>query len=198
MKFKFLLLLMFFNFAGAHEQQDDLKSIAPTTGLSLFQLESKWKNQKGDSVKLSELPSKPSLFILLYTGCKTACPLIVEDLKALIKNLNSSLPVKIETSLFSLDSYRETPQSLSAFAKARRLPSQWNLYTSDAKAVSELAAALGFRYKRLPSGEFIHSNVIYYLNSFGEVTAKKEGLKTSHKEFIQQIKNSLTNDNLSK
>jgi len=177
--------------AGHAEHTDDLKSVTPPSGTSILQLESTWKNQKGQDVKISEMGGKNRLVVMLFTRCETACPLIVEDLKKIYSEINSKKPDQVEVSLFSFDSFRETPASLLEFSVKRKLPSQWELYTSSADAVSELAASLGIRYKRLANGDFIHSNVIYFLNKKGEVVEKKEGLKTPSKEFLAEIKKSL-------
>src|SRR5690606_31761410 len=102
-----------------------------------------------------------------------------KDVKAKSKN-------KMNVSIFSLDSFRETPQSLAEFSSKRQLPSHWGLYTSDSDAVAELAASLGVRYKRLPDGDYIHSNVIYLLNSEGEIIAQKEGIKSAREDFVKR------------
>ena len=72
-----------------------------------------------------------------------------------------------------------------------KLNDSWSIYSGPANAVSELAAALGVQYKRLPSGEYIHSNIIFFLNKNGEVIAKHEGLNRDASEFIKKIQSSL-------
>lgn len=194
----FILSLAIFQFAGLrgaeahdvhkhHLQNEEMGSDTSVKGGSIFHLGSVWKNQKGESLSLSSLSGRPRLLVILYTKCETACPLIVEDLKNVATDLNSKISTKIDVSIFSLDAIRETPQSLQAFAEKRKLPPHWSLFTSEASAVAELTAALGFRYKRLANGEYIHSNVIYFLNAGGEVIAQKEGLKSPRKDFLDQI-----------
>ena len=192
MKLIFSLILMFGQVSFAHdEHRPDLKAAAPLPGASIFQLDSEWKSQKGESTKLASLRGSPRILVMLFTRCDTACPLIVEDLKEIVKDVDAKRTTKIDVSIFSLDSFRETPESLSAFSAKRKLPSHWNLFTSNADAVAELAASLGVRYKRLPSGDFIHSNIIYYLNSNGEVVAQKEGIKSPRGEFTKKIRKNL-------
>lgn len=186
MPFALLFILIFSEVSFAHgEHGNEMKTLQPSS-TSILQLESKWKNQRSEIVNLSDLRGKPQLLVMLFTRCETACPLIVEDLKEIVKDLGS-----VGVSIFSLDSFRETPKSLSAFSVKRKLPSDWGLFVSNGDAVAELAAALGVRYKRLKNGDFIHSNVIYFLNSEGEVVAKKEGIKTPRSEFIKQVRKSL-------
>jgi protein SCO1/2 len=163
---------------------DEMKASQPLPGASLYQLQVKWKNQRGETVTMESLKGKPRLVVMLFTLCETACPLIVDDMKEIAQQLGKDT----EVSLFSLDSSRETPETLTAFAEKRRLPSNWSLYAGDKNAVAELAAALGVRYKRLKSGDYIHSNVIYFLDENGVVKASKEGIKTNSSEFLKKIK----------
>lgn len=187
-----LLLFPQTSFAhGGHEHEAEMKAEAPLPGLSVFKLDSKWKNQKGEEVKLSDLRGRPRVVAMLFTRCETACPLIVEDLKKIAEEAGAKKKSPVEVSIFSLDSFRETPESLAAFATKRKLPAHWGLFTSNADAVAELAAALGIRYKRLPDGDFIHSNVIFLLNADGEIAARKEGLKTPREDFVRRVEKGL-------
>lgn len=195
MKSIFLTILILTQVSFAHDKHGtELKAKSPLPGASIFQLESEWKNQKGENIKLANLRGIPRIVVMLYTGCDTACPLIVEDLKEIAKEVDTKRPSKIDVSIFSVDSFRETPASLSAFSVKRKLPSHWSLFAANADAVAELAASLGVRYKRLTNGDFIHSNIIYFLDTNGEIVAQKEGLKTSRGEFVKKIRKNLLGD----
>lgn len=192
MKLIYILLLVLSQISFAHENHNsELKAKSPLPGASIFHLESEWKNQNGESAKIASLRGSPRLVVMLYTRCETACPLIAEDLKEIAKEIDIKRKDKINVSIFSLDSFRETPDSLLAFAKKRNLPAHWGLFTANADAVAELAAALGVRYKRLPNGDFIHSNTVYFLNSNGEIVARKDGIKTPRGEFVKKVQKSL-------
>lgn len=182
------MTLFFCESVFAHDQHsEELKSKPPISGSSVYQLESEWKDQRGKSLSLLSLRGNPRLVVMLFTMCETACPLIVEDLKEIASEIDAKTKNKIEVSIFSLDSFRETPKTLAEFALKRDLPANWSLFTSKSEAVAELAAALGVRYKRLASGDYIHSNVIYFLNGDGEVLAQKEGIKSPRVDFLKKI-----------
>lgn len=182
----FAIFLWIFSFpAIAHET---LKAGDSLPGASVWQLNSTWTRQDGKSVKLTEFEGKSRLVIMLFTRCETACPLVVEDIRSIVGDLSPKQREKLGILLFSMDSERDTPEALAAFAKKRKLPDSWTLLTSTPGAVAELAAALGVRYKKLPNGGFIHSNVIYFLDEKGVIVARKEGLKTPRKEFLKEIR----------
>lgn len=168
-----------------HEEMKPTSSKLPEN--SVFQLGAEWTDQNGIRHALSKLRGKPRLVAMLFTHCETACPLIVEDLMSIQKKLPKPIEKELQVTIFSIDSERDTPEALTVFARKRKLPSDWLLLTGDSSAVAELAAALGVRYKKLPDGSFLHSNLIFYLNEKGVVRTRKEGLKTSSKKFIQEI-----------
>ena len=66
----------------------------------------------------------------------------------------------------------DTPERLKAYAEDHGLdPAHWTLYHGDEKAVRELAAALGVRYRRDASGGFItpqsfHFSMLMEVSSF--------------------------------
>lgn len=196
MKIIFALISIFSQASSLHGEHShhgaEMKASSPVSGSSIAQLGSKWKNQKGESFKMLDLRGKPRLVVMIFTRCETACPLIVEDLKEIAQEIEVKHSAKLDVSLFSLDSFRETPESLAAFSAKRKLPPHWQLLTtSDAGAVAELAATLGVKYKRLPDGNFIHSNTIYFLNREGEVVTQKDGIKSAREEFMKRIRKNL-------
>lgn len=186
-----LSLIIFPSYAFSHGIHEEVKSATAVSGSSIYQFDSTWIDQKKRTLKLPELQGKPRLVAMLFTKCETACPLIVQDVKAIAKELEAHRAGAVGVTLFSLDAIRETPETLAAFAEKRKLPSEWILVKSNAGAVAELAAALGVRYKRLGNGDFIHSNTIYFLNAKGEVTTQKDGLNTPSAQFLKTIKDKL-------
>ena len=162
---------------------------AKLSGSSLYNLESSWRDASGKPVALSSLAGRPRLVAMLYTGCKTACPLLVQDMKTLRDKLPKKTQAKISLTVFSLDAQNDTPEHLAAFASKMSLGENWALLSPrGAGDVTEIASALGVQYKRLESGDYIHSNVIFLLNEKGEIVAKKEGLKTTSEDFSQKVR----------
>ncbi|UOF01535.1 SCO family protein [Bdellovibrio reynosensis] len=169
-----------------HQDHDEMESAKAQTGMSLYQFDSKWIDKNGKEFELKSLKGEPRIVSMLYTRCLTACPLLVNEVSEVIKKLPEAKK-NISVTLFSFDSEKETPETMKDFLKKRNLPENWQVFKSDSSTVAELAAALGVRYKKLKSGEYIHSNAIYLLNEKGEVIAQKEGLNTSNAEFVKAI-----------
>lgn len=186
-KMIFILFLSMQSLSFAHSNHNDLPAAQPVSDLSIFHLQGSWKNQDGIVVPLSSLKGEAFLLSMLYMSCETACPLIVDDLKNVAASIEKTSGKKIKVAVFSIDPKRDTTKALKVFYEKRKLPKTWDLFTSDKNTVAELAGALGVRYKRLPSGEFIHSNVIYFANENGEIAASKEGLGSKSEEFVSKV-----------
>jgi protein SCO1/2 len=178
---------------GAHHGHGgELKSVAPLSDASIYQLESAWTDQDGKSLRLKDLAGRPRLVVMLYTSCTSACPMLVGEIKDVLSKLTKSERKRISPLVFSFDPERDTPAALKAFAKKMKVAGEdWAFLSGSSGDVSELAGALGVQYKKLDSGDYLHSNTIFLLNKKGEIAAKKEGLKTPAEVFLSEIKKNL-------
>jgi protein SCO1/2 len=179
---KFLILPLFLFFAAtsnAHEHHSAPPADAPSTD-SIFNLDSQWTDQNGKAFSLRELSGSPSVISMAYTNCQSSCPLIVEAMRKIEAHVAKTAKKPVRFLLFSFDSKRDTPQQLKAFAEKRKLDlDHWTLLHGDPKAVRDLAAVLGIRYKKDAKGEFDHSNVITLLDSAGVVKTQIQGVGQS-------------------
>src|SRR5690606_34178887 len=97
-------------------------------------------------IQLKELAGKPHLVAMLYTRCQTACPMIVNEILLVQKDMpKKTEPLSVV--VFSFDSKYESPATMTEFIKKRKLGSNWRILKSDKSAVTEIAAVLGVRYK---------------------------------------------------
>lgn len=154
---------------------------------SIYNLKSEWQNENSSKVPLADLVGKPRLIAMVYTKCQTACPLIVRDIREIFKKIPEEKRNEIRVDLFSFDSKNENAKTLSDFKTKYKLDSQWSVYAGSKKSVSEMAAVLGVQYKELPTGEFAHSNVLFFVNKDGEIIAKHEGLGKDPAAFLTAI-----------
>jgi protein SCO1/2 len=197
MKFKYLQFMILgasllfvgpvLSHEGSHTDLEKTKSSA-LPGDSIYNATSKWTDQNGKSVRLSELRGKPAVAVMAYTSCEHACPLLTEDMKKIESKLSAKSADGARWVFFSLDSERDTSAALLAYAKKRKLNlHHWTLFHGDPKAVRELAAMLGVQYKKDAQGDFDHSNLISLINSDGTVIYQQVGLNQDPKEFISRF-----------
>ena len=60
--------------------------------------------------------------------------------------------------------------------------------SADPQDVLELAALLGIKYKKEPTGQYAHSNLITLLDKNGEIVHQQPGLNTDPASMIAAVK----------
>lgn len=193
-KIQIILLALVLNGISGHSNACEKHRVQATKPLSLpsgslYHLNSKWADQENSVVHLPELAGRPRIVAMVYTKCQTACPLLVQDIKSMASRIPKSLAGKLHIDLFSFGS--ENSKSLQSFKLKYKLDENWSAYSGSENSVAELAAALGVQYKKLPSGDYIHSNVVFFIDENGEVVAKHEGLGKDVTEFIKKVEGAL-------
>lgn len=160
---------------------------AASSDESLFQIDSSWKNQDAKAVQMKDLAGHPTLMTMAFTSCKSACPLMVHDMKSYGDSLPAEQAKKLRFVLVSIDPERDTPEALKEFAKKMKLDDRWTLLTGPADDVRELAAVLGFQYKASKEEGFGHSTTIYFVDSTGEIRFSGEA-STGRERFKENLK----------
>lgn len=174
-----------------HLQSNEVIQVATASDESVFNLEAKWKNQKNQIVRLQDFAGKITVISMVYTHCQYACPRILQDMKAIEKDLHSRGIEDVNFVMVSIDPARDTPERLQAFYEENKLLSDWTLLTGDAESVMELAAVLGVRYKTIGKTDFSHSNLITILDFNGEIVHRQEGLGVDPSETVAFISGKL-------
>lgn len=145
---------------------------------SIYLLESEWTNQENKSFKLKELEGKKVVMTMFFASCTYACPILVNDMKRIEEAINKEDdPDDYYFLLVSIDPERDTPSKLKEFAERYNLDEdRWTLLTGSADDIMELAAVIGFKYKKDENGDYSHSNIITFLNEKGEIIHQQVGL----------------------
>jgi protein SCO1/2 len=155
------------------------------TGSSLYQLDVSLTGQDGKERTWDDLRGGPVLTSMVYASCTTACPLIVSEIQTI---LAAAAPPDVKILLVSMDPERDDPAALRAMAERHGLDERWILAASDDEGVRQWSAALGVRYRKLPSGDFNHSQVIALLDGSGSLVARAEGLGAQRDAVIQALR----------
>jgi len=159
-----------------------------TSDNSFYLLEGNWKSEKNKTINWSSLKGNNYVMSMIFTNCTYACPVIVNNLKKVEAGLSSKDLKKVKFLLVSIDPERDTPEALLKFANRFNLDlNKWQLLTSGESNVSELAAVLGFKYKKEIDGSFSHSNIITVLNKDGEIDYQHFGLNKSIDDVVEAI-----------
>ncbi len=155
---------------------------------SIYQLNSEWKDQNGNTVKLKNFSGKKVVLAMIYTSCPTACPVIVNNMQRLESVIPQNKLKDYHFVLVSIDPDRDTPKKLNGFASERNLDSKsWTLLTGSKNNIAELAELIGFRYKKNANGNFTHSNLITFLDKDGVIMNQSEGLEYSTHDLLAML-----------
>jgi len=129
----------------------------------------KWTNEMGENVSLSELKGKRSLFALFYTSCQTICPMTAKSIKGIEQALGAKANVQIV--LVTIDPADKAPQ-LRNYIHANNLRG-WRVLAGTSESAKALAIelGLGFEEKRgNPELHQMHSRTLVVVNEKGEVS----------------------------
>ncbi|MBX3184311.1 MAG: SCO family protein [Polyangiaceae bacterium] len=160
--------------AAAHET---LGAGQGAVDASLYDLELKLTDQHGKAIALDEFRGHPVVISMFYATCPFACPTLIRDIKRFERSLDEASRAKLRVLLVSIDPERDTPQVLMELAERHQLDSKrYRLATAPDSDVRALAAALGFKYRKLEGGAFNHSSLITLLDARGFPQARVDGL----------------------
>ena len=176
MKRLILLLVTVFGMAAcSNEAAPPTVDInAPLSETSIYLMDAAWMSDAQDSVQLGDFRGRPVALSMIYTSCGHACPMIVSDMKKIVRSLPEDALVQYV--LVSLDPERDTPERLRDFREAHDLGDEWTLLRSEDMDVRTLAALLDVRYRFEADGNIAHTNRITLLDSGGEIIGRQEGL----------------------
>lgn len=154
---------------------------------SLYTLSGRWQTQLGNEITLDALAGKPVVMALVYTGCSTACPMIIESMRRVEKKLPIARQGQINFVLVTLSPETDTPEVLKKFAEKKQLPESWRLLRGNNQTVRALSNALNSRYKKNQNQEISHSNTVTLLTSKGQIALQAAGTFTGIEPMIERL-----------
>ncbi len=161
-------------------------------GESLYQLPITVTTAKGASLQLSTLRGSPLIVTMFYSQCTSVCPLLTMQVQRIVGRLSHSEQRRLRILLVSLDSSRDTPETLSAFAAEHHIGGDnWIIARASADDVRLLAAALGIQYRELADHTFNHSAIISIADRDGVVRAQTADLADEKGEFVTAVRRQL-------
>lgn len=156
-------------------------------GASIFALDVALVDQDGARIRLADLAGRPMILAMGYTSCRSICPSVIEEMKAVEHSLGTREP-DVRFVMLTLDPARDSPQALRRFGSERHLDStRWRLLTASEDDVRDLAAVLGVRYAPAPSNEIVHSSLVLAIDRRGVVRHRQVGVGQDLKPLFEAI-----------
>lgn len=85
-------------------------------------------DQRGQTIRLSELRGKAVALTFIYTNCPDVCPLTAENFRIAYEGLPAKTRQKVALVAVTVDPARDTPAALQAFSATHRLADNPNWY----------------------------------------------------------------------
>lgn len=156
---------------------------------SIYNLSSTWQNQDNKDVKFRDFIGKNMIVVMIYTSCKTACPILVADMKTIKSKIPEDLLKETNLVLVSIDPEVDTPEKLSQFAKTNTMEgAPWVFLRSNDDDTKELANVLSMKFKEISPMNFSHSNIISIFNKKGEMINQEEGAGINADKVVEDLK----------
>ena len=176
MKNILLFLFSVLTILSCNENTEQTAQNKENANSSIFLLDSKWQNQDAEELQLKDLKGKNLVMVMIFTSCRTACPILVADMKKVHDKIEKNKLKDTSLVLISIDPTNDTPEVLKKFAAERNMDSQpWIFLRSDEESTREFANVLAVKYKKISPIEFSHSNIISVFNRNGELVSQEEG-----------------------
>ncbi|MQP74503.1 SCO family protein [Stenotrophomonas sp. MYb238] len=173
--FAFLLLGLALAIAPTlHAADAPATPAAALPGQSLYHLQVVLTDQNGRSVPWASLRGRPQLVSMFYGNCHLMCPLIIENAKAVQKQLPADQRARLDVAMLTLDPVRDTPAALAEIAQRHRAPDGWRFLRPAEGDVRALANLLDVRYRFREDGSINHTSVLVLLDAEGRVRARSE------------------------
>lgn len=186
---KYIFALMVFILSGLIFHPMKLQAAADLPKDSLYLLQGNWKNQEAAPTELKSFAGVPVIMAMTYTGCQFSCPLTLNKLADIEKDLKARKIEKYQIVIASFDAEKDKPEVLKAYMIKRKLdPAHWTFLSAKSdQDVRELAVLLNINYQKIDGGDFSHSNGISLMDSQGRMLLQLKGLASDHKELVDKV-----------
>jgi protein SCO1/2 len=125
---------------------------------------------------------------MFYARCPRACPLLIEDVRALEARLPQADREDLRVLLVSLDPDNDTPEAMARVIERRGVDgARWVLARPRAQDVRPIAALLGISYRPGGDGEMDHSSILTLVDADGRVVARHEGVGQDASALVRAI-----------
>lgn len=156
---------------------------------SIYNLNSCLNEYDGKRISISDLKGKVQIFSMIYTNCKTVCPIIISNMKSIEKIIPENISNNVGFVLVTLDPDRDSIDSLNNFFNSRKLTKdKWRLFKTTKEETLKIALSVGIKYKKEKNNEYTHSNLIIVLDKNGVIQFHHQGLDKNYDTLMKVIK----------
>ncbi len=142
----------------------------------------------GNKFNLHDLRGKPVILSPIYTHCTSACPIITQSLQKTIPLMGT--PGEDFYILSLTFDPKDAVEDLKRFRKKHNINSEgWKVVLVENKSdLFKLLDAIDFRFATLPNREFVHPNLIVFLDKDMVIRKYLYGVAFDKLEFANALR----------
>lgn len=148
-------------------------------------LDAGFTNDRGNRKQLFDLfdGTRPVLLSLNYSDCPMLCSVQFQNLTNTLKQMGFRPKEDFQIVSISLDptespaKARETKSKYLALYDRPETADGWHFLVGESSEIRRIADTIGFRYKRLPNGHYVHPPLIVLCSPGGKVVRYIHGLE---------------------
>lgn len=143
----------------------------------------------GHRVRLSDYQGRPLLISMLYTGCTSICPTLIDSLRPSVAAAQEALGENsFHVVTIGFDSRNDTPDRLKSFARLHgaELPN-WSFLSADQETLDRLAEAVGFTFFA-SAGAFEHMAQVSVVDQRGQLYQQVYGGTFQPPAIVEPLK----------
>jgi protein SCO1/2 len=145
-------------------------------------------DQAGRPLTLGDLRGKILLVDFVFTRCTGPCPILTGLHVGLQRSLDAALRERVRFVSITLDPAHDTPEVLSAYARARGADlSGWSFLTGPPAAVEDVVRRWGVGTLRAADGSLEHVVATFLVDGRGRIAERWIGLEHSPDEIRAAI-----------
>jgi formylglycine-generating enzyme required for sulfatase activity len=129
---------------------------------------------------------------MFYASCPMACPLTIETLHGIERQLKPSQRARLQVLMVTFDPVHDTPDVLKRVSRQRHVDTaRWTLARSAPEDVRRLSVLLDIPYRALPDGSFNHASTFVLMGSGGQILARTSNTAEPDAQFVAAIRQAL-------
>lgn len=157
-------------------------------GESLYQLKTVFTDQDGKAANFGVYEGHPVVASMFYASCPYSCPVLIDQLKRLEKQLPAAEREKARFLLISFDPENDSTAVLQEVMKKHGLDAaRWKLLRGGEMQTREIAAILGIKFRKMQEGGINHTALISFLDGKGFIEAQFETERFSAEEGARRL-----------
>ncbi len=171
-----LVVTLFINVALATTEP---KTVENPTGViekggDFLPLEATFLNDRGESITIGDLITKPTLLLPVYYNCPRICSFDMANLALALQQTKID-PYTFNVITFSFDheeSYRDAAKAKKNYTnilEGQFSTDSWHFLTGDQKNIERITDSIGYSFKVAGGGLFLHPSALVAIGSDGKI-----------------------------